>query len=107
MAHNERATEADREAVRLLLGCQGSDDPVCWWVGVVLVQYKNTLGPVWRSCREHAAPYRKQDEYRVIDTGLNNQRIPELSQLRRGIAIRYAFAELYDFQQRQLDRLTV
>lgn len=73
-------TREDLEAVAELIGCNTNN---CPWEGVVEVQYHNALGPKWRSCRRHAAPYRADyqttkaginpDDYSVRDSGRSNR----------------------------------
>lgn len=69
-------TEADREAVRHLIGCQWAQEE-CEWVGVVYVEH--VQGRKFRVCRGHSATFRDNPEWAVVDSGYNNRRIPALS----------------------------
>lgn len=64
-------TAADYKAARLLIGCQYPDP--CLWEGVCEVQYMNSAGPKYRSCRSHAASFRGDDNYAVRDSGRQNR----------------------------------
>lgn len=71
-----RATEDDARAALLLIGCQHPE--WCPWVGVVTITRitgSEQTDQRWRSCREHAALFRKDPLYVVTDVGISNQRL--------------------------------